>query len=156
MEISNKSEREQKEFETLFKNPKHARYAWQEKVLQRYCKPAMKPIDIVDKDGELTKESQVEKGVWKQLIEEFKVEGIDRLPTDGEMMEAMQAYYARHNAGSYVARRDGMGAKPVDESKLTSVPFNPYEGMSDEELDLIVKTLNDHRLLKGGSNNDTN
>jgi hypothetical protein len=71
--------------------------------------------------------------------------GSDRLPTEGEMMEACQQYYARHNSASYVARRDSMGAKPVDETKQTVSVNNPLENMSDEELIVMQKALDEHR-----------
>ncbi len=48
MELTNKQMREQREFETLFKNPKHARAMWSQSVIDRYAKPALEPIKIYD------------------------------------------------------------------------------------------------------------
>ena len=144
MELTNKQIREQREFETLFKDPKHARAMWSQEVINRYAKPAMEPIPIVDKDGNLTPQSQVEQAVWKHLLSELQAAGKDRLPTEGEMMEACQQYYARHNSSSYVARRDSMGAKPVDETKQNLQVNNPLEGLSDEELLVMEKALDEY------------
>lgn len=144
MELTNKQIREQREFETLFKDPKHARAMWSQEVINRYAKPAMEPIAIVDKDGNLTPQSQVERAVWNHLIDELKAQGKDRLPTEGEMMEACQQYYARHNSSSYVARRDSMGAKPIDETKQNLQVNNPLEGLSDEELFVMEKALDEY------------
>lgn len=145
MELTNKQIREQREFETLFKNPKHARAMWAQNVIDRYAKPALEPIQIVDKDGNLTPTSQIEIAVWRHLKRELEEMGLDRLPTEGEMMEACQQYYSRHNASSYTARRDSMGAKPIDETKQTHTVNNPLEDLSDEELIVMQKALEEHR-----------
>lgn len=145
MELTNKQLREQREFETLFKNPKHARAMWAETVIDRYAKPALEPIAIYDKDGNLTPTSQIEAAVWAHLKNELEAMGQDRLPTEGEMMEACQQYYARHNASSYVARRDSMGAKPIDETKQSVSVNNPLENLSDEELLVMQQALEAHR-----------
>lgn len=145
MELTNKQIREQREFETLFKNPKHARATWAQHVIDRYAKPALEPIAIYDKDGNLTPTSQIEQAVWKHLKAELEAEGKDRLPSEGEMMEACQQYYSRHNASSYIARRDSMGAKPIDETKQSVSVSNPLENLSDEELFVIQEALEAHR-----------
>ena len=145
MELTNKQIREQREFETLFKNPKHARQMWAQNVIDRYAKPALMPIAIADKDGNLTPASQIELAVWNHLKAELEAAGLDRLPTEGEMMEACQQYYARHNASSYVARRDSMGAKPIDETKQNVSVNNPLEDLSDEELFIMQRALEEHR-----------
>lgn len=145
MELTNKQLREQREFETLFKNPKHARAMWAQNVIDRYAKPALEPIQIVDKDGNLTPTSQIELAVWQHLKAELEAMGLDRLPTEGEMMEACQQYYSRHNASSYTARRDSMGAKPVDETKQSHTVNNPLEDLSDDELLVMQQALEAHR-----------
>ena len=142
-ELTNKQIREQREFETLFKNPKHARSMWSQNIIDRYAKPAIEPVEVYDAKGNLSEESQIERAIWKHLCDEIKATGSDRLPTEGEMMDACQAYYARHNPAAYVARRDSMGAKPVDESKQTVTTNNPLESLSDEELEIMVKALED-------------
>lgn len=145
MELTNKQIREQREFETLFKNPKHARSMWAQNVIDRYAKPALRPVSITDKDGNLTPASQIELAVWNHLKAELEAAGQDRLPTEGEMMEACQQYYSRHNASSYVARRDSMGAKPIDETKQNVSVNNPLEDLSDEELFVMQRALEEHR-----------
>lgn len=145
MELSNKQIREQREFETLFKNPKHARAMWSQNVIDRYARTALEPIAIHDKDGNLTPTSQIERAVWNHLKNELKERGEDRLPTEGEMMEACQQYYARHSSSSYVAKRDSMGAKPIDETKQQVSVNNPLEDLSDEELLVMQKALDEHR-----------
>ena len=144
-EFTTKQLRDQREFETLFKNPRHARGMWSQSVIDRYCKPALRPLQILDKDGNLTPTSQLEMAVWNHLVEEIRATGSDRLPTEGEMMEACQQYYSRHNAASYVARRDSMGAKPIDETKQSVSVNNPLEGLSDEELLVMQRALEEYQ-----------
>lgn len=144
MELTNKQIREQREFETMFKNPKHARAMWAQTVIDRYAKPALEPIKIYDKDGNLTPTSQIELAVWAHLKQELEAMGSDRLPTEGEMMEACQQYYSRHNASSYTARRDSMGAKPIDETKQNVQVNNPLEDLSDDELFVMQRALEEY------------
>lgn len=144
-ELTTKQIREQREFETLFKNPRTARAQWAQNIIDRYAKPALEPIKIYDKDGNLTPTSQIEVAVWNHLRDELKLMGQDRLPTEGEMMDACQQYYARHNSSAYVARRDSMGAKPIDETKQQLSVNNPLEDLSDEELLVMQKALEEHR-----------
>lgn len=144
MELTNKQIREQREFETLFKNPKHARSMWAQNIIDRYAKPALEPILVCDKDGNPTAASQIEAAVWRHLKQELQAMGQDRLPTEGEMMDACQQYYARHNAAAYVARRDSMGAKPVDETKQNVSINNPLEQYTDEELLVMQKALDEY------------
>lgn len=143
MEITTKMIREQREFETMYKNPQHARAMWSQAVAERYAAPAIAPIAVYDKDGNLTKESQIEIAVWNHLVQELKNKGLDRFPSEGEVMEACQQYYARHNTSTYVAKRDSVGAKPIDETKQTVSMNNPLEGLTDEELLCMQKALDE-------------
>lgn len=129
--------REQREFETLFKNPKYARSSWARKVYERYTRPAMPPIIVLDKDGNETERSQIERQIYAHLVKELQDLGEIRQPSDGEFQEACMAYYARHNAASYTARQAAFGAKPVNESKQT-VTENVFENLTDEELELLA------------------
>lgn len=158
--MTNREIGEQREFEALFANPKSARAQWQLEVCKRYAKPAMKPILLTDKDGNETQQSRIERAVWDHIIEEHKAQGINRLPTEGEMMEACQQYYARHNAASYVARRDSMGAKPIDETKQNLQVNNPLEELTDEELSVVKNALDDYhnrcKEIEYNDNRDNN
>ena len=50
-----------------------------------------------------------------------------------------QMVKARTDTSAAVFIRDTLGAKPVDESKLDATVGNPYEHLSDEELELLAK-----------------
>lgn len=141
MEITNKMLRDQREFEVIFKDPKRARAAWSQNIVDRWARPALPPVPIYDKNNVPAPEYLIEKAVYEQLCEELRAEGLSRLPTEGEMMEGCQSYYARHNASSYIARRDSIGAKPIDETKQQIQVTNPLESLTDEELEVMQKAL---------------
>ena len=44
-----------------------------------------------------------------------------------------------------LSRRDSMGAKPIDETKQNLSVNNPLEDLSDEELIVMQKALEEHR-----------
>lgn len=143
--MSNQQIREQREFETLHKNPKHARAMWQENVYTRWSAPALPPIPLYDKDNNELPQSIIERNVYEALCKELKDKGLKRGPTNGEMTEACQDYYSRHSSSAYIARRDSFGAKPVDESKQTMTVNNPLEQYTDEELLAMQKALEETR-----------
>ena len=155
MEFSNKQMRERREFENLFSNPKNARAMWQKNVAVAYARPVVEPMVIFDRDGNPTEESQIEIKIFEHLVAELRAQGHERYPTEGEFMEACQQYYARHNASAYTARRDSMGAKPVDETKQQVIVNNPLEGLTDEELLVMQQALDDlharQQLTEGGT-----
>ena len=45
---------------------------------------------------------------------------------------------ARTDTSAAVFIRDTLGAKPIDESKIDATVTNPYQELSDEELELIA------------------
>lgn len=141
----NKKIRDTREFEALYRDPKYARLAWSDNVAKSYFRPAIKPLLLYDKDGNLTPSAMIEQNAYNAVVEELKLQGLDRLPTEGEVMERCQAYYARHNAAAYTARRDSLGAKPIDETKINATVSNPYGDMTDEELQVMVDALEKYR-----------
>ena len=54
------------------------------------------------------------------------------------MMLHCQIVKARYDTAAATFVRDTLGAKPVDESKIDAQVNNPYESLSDEELELIA------------------
>ena len=55
------------------------------------------------------------------------------------MILQCQIVKARYDTAAATFVRDTLGAKPVDETKLDASVNNPYEQLSDEELELIAK-----------------
>lgn len=140
----NKDKRLHDETKGLFADPKTARMAWQSLARAILSSPATKPIPnyFVNKDGSEseTYDSMVERYSYDSLAKDIvAITGEDRAPTDLEMIIKCQAQHARHNPSSAVFVRDTVGLKPVDESKVDMEITNPYETLSDEELELLAK-----------------
>ena len=137
--MSNKSERERKEMENLFKDPKFARQAWRNVGIAIAQSPATKPTLVVDKEGNETLQSQIERYSYNKLHQDLMSLGTEnREPTELEMIMQCQIIKARCDTSAATFVRDTLGAKPVDESKVDANVTNPYEQLSDEELEMLA------------------
>lgn len=138
--MSNKEEREQKEMKNLFGDPKTARLAWRSVGAAILQSPCSSKIDICDKDGALSLDTQVEQYSYASLKRDISTlsKGADREPTELEMIFRCQAIHARHNPASATFIRDTVGAKPVDESKSEVTNVNPFAELSDDELEALA------------------
>lgn len=136
--MSNKSERESKEMQNLFSDPKFARKAWRSIGAAIIQNPAKRPIQTFDKDGNPTLQSEIESYSYAKLKNDIaNLAKEDREPTEIEMIMQCQIVKARFDTGAATFVRDTLGAKPVDESKVDANISNPYESLSDEELEAI-------------------
>lgn len=138
--MSNKSERERKEMANLLEDPKFMRKAWQAIGHSILRQPASKPVVQIDKDGNETRNSEIERYTYNTLADDLKKLGGEgeRQPTELEMILGCQIAKARTDTQAAVFVRDTVGAKPVDESKLDAVVETGYESMSNEELELLA------------------
>lgn len=137
--MTNGDIRKKLEMINLFKTPKFAREAFRaigSKIAQR---PALKPNAIVDKDGNLTYNSAVETYTYMSLYNDIHAlnDPEHTEPTELEMMIACQMIMARTNPSAFIAIRDSLGAKPVDESKVETT-VNQYEQLTDDELEALA------------------
>ena len=135
------SDRTNKEMMSLFKDPKFSRQAWRSVGMAILQNPARRAPIQTDKDGEQTLQSAIEEYSYKKLADDIKTLGEEnREPTELEMILQCQIMRARFDTSAATFVRDTLGAKPVDESKVDAAVHNPYESLSDEELELIAKT----------------
>jgi hypothetical protein len=136
--MSNKNIRQRKEMENLFADPKFARQAWKAVGTAIAMQPACKPIAAFDKDGNETVNSQIESYSYRKLAKDIAELGKEeRQPTELEMILHCQMVKARTDTSAAVFIRDTLGAKPVDESKVDANLSNPYEQLTDEELEML-------------------
>lgn len=143
--MNNKNTRNALEMANLFEDPKFARKAWRSIGAILAQRPAAKLSVIVDKDGNQTFASQIERYSYAKLCDDIKNVCTDRTePTELEMILQCQMLRARFDTTAATFVRDTIGAKPVDESKMDMQVNNPYEELSDEELELLQK----HREAK--------
>jgi hypothetical protein len=132
--------RNEKEMVSLFKDPKFSRQAWRSVGMAILQNPAKKAPEQYDKDGNPTLQSEIERYSWNKLHADLQILGEkDRGPTELEMIMQCQIMRARFDTSAAIFVRDTLGAKPVDESKVDAQLSNPYEQLSDEELELIAE-----------------
>lgn len=137
--MSNTNDRNKKEIESLLKDPKYARKAWKAIGTIIAASPAKRPVEpIYDKDGNIALPSLIEQYSYNSLKKDLDSLGdFRREPTELEMILQCQMVKARYDTAAATFVRDTLGAKPVDETKLDAQLSNPYESLSDEELEMI-------------------
>ena len=134
--VSNKSYRELLETRNVFADPAYCREAWKSVGTAILLSPAIGCIGDID-----TKDGSIESYTYDKLCRELKeIDGKDkgRQPTELEMIFHCQAARARFDTSAAVFVRDTVGAKPIDESKVT-VGRSQYEEMSDDELEALLR-----------------
>ena len=139
--MSNKEEREQKEMKNLFGDPKTARLAWRSVGAAILQSPCSQRVDVYDKEGSPSLDTQVEQYGYASLKRDLSILSkgdTNREPTELEMIFRCQAIHARHNPASATFIRDTVGAKPVDESKSEVTNINPYDELTDDELEALA------------------
>ena len=132
--------RKQCETKNLFADPKYARQAWKIVGTAILASPAAAPVADVD-----TLQGAIEDYSYKSLVADtdklkaaYLRPGEMREPTEIEMIMRCQILRARFDTGAAVFVRDTLGAKPVDESKVEATVSNPYETMTDDELEALA------------------
>lgn len=142
--MTKKDIRDMSEMKNLFADPKFRREAWKavgNAILQNPC---THPVSSFDKNGMETADSIVEKYSYAKLKEDIvAITGENREPTELEMILQSQMVRARTDVGAATFVRDTLGAKPVDETKLDATVSNPYESLTDEELEMLQKARDD-------------
>lgn len=134
--VSNKSYRELLETRNVFADPAYCREAWKSVGTAILLSPAIGCIGDID-----TREGAIERYTYDKLCRELKEidgKGKGRQPTELEMIFHCQAAKARFDTSAAVFVRDTVGAKPIDESKVT-VGRSQYEEMSDDELEALLR-----------------
>lgn len=140
--IPNRSYRELLETKNVFADPAYCREAWKSVGTAILMSPAIGCIGDID-----TRDGAIEEYTYNKLCRELKDIGAStsgngavtgRQPTELEMIFHCQAARARFDTSAAVFVRDTVGAKPVDESKVT-VGRSQYEEMSDDELEALLR-----------------
>ena len=117
--IPNKDLRELKETMSVFSDPRTQREAWRSLGVKLANNPAVRAPEEVDKFGNETLASSIEKYTYGQLVKDIKQsDEPDRQPTNIEMILGCQMMKARFDTQAAIFIRDTLGAKPVDESKM--------------------------------------
>lgn len=132
-------DRRDKEIDALIKDSKTMRQLWRSVGTAIAQRVATRTPMQFDKNGEPTHNSLVEEYSYNALVRDLdNLRRDDGQPTELEMLLQCQMVHARHDTAAAVFIRDTLGAKPVDESKTEVSVTNPYEQMSDEELEWLA------------------
>lgn len=146
------TKRTDKEMKSLFSDPKFQRQAWKHVGMAILQNPARKAPEQLDKEGNETLQSAIERYSYDKLSNDLKQLGEkDRAPTELEMILQCQIMRARFDTSAAIFVRDTLGAKPVDETKIDAAVHNPYEELSDEELELIAERRRQAQLPEGSA-----
>jgi hypothetical protein len=149
--MANKQHRDWAEMKNLFSDPKFSRQAWKSVGVAIAMQPAVKPIKTFDKDGNETFNSQVETYSYNKLAKDIKsLQCEEREPTELEMILHCQMVKARTDTSAAVFIRDTLGAKPVDETKVDAQLSNPYEQLTDEELE-VLQAMREKKALEAAN-----
>ena len=145
--MRNKNVRERKEMESLFADPRMARQAWKSIGQAIALQPATKPTALYDKEGNETINSQFERYSYNQLAKDIQTLAKEnREPTELEMILHCQMIKARTDTSAATFIRDTLGAKPVDQTKMDANINNPYESMTDDELEMLQRYRKEHNV----------
>ena len=136
--MSNVQERQRKEMQNLFNDPRFSRKAWQAVGMALLQRPAIVAPAMYDKEGNETRDSLIERYSYDRLAADIEAIGGGYKPTELEMILRCQMLHARHNPASAQFIRDTLGAKPIDESKSDVTVHNQFETLTDEELELLA------------------
>jgi hypothetical protein len=141
--MSNKSERTEKEMQNLFKDPKFSRQAWKAVGAAILASPCDRTVGSYDKDGNIDLAGSIEQYSYASLKRDIDTlaeanAGKKREPTELEMILQCQIVKARFDTSAAIFVRDTLGAKPIDETKLDAQINNPYEELSDDELEALA------------------
>lgn len=126
-----RTERELMELKNQFFNPKFAKDVWRGEMQRMAATFAIEPEPQYDKDGNQTYESKVEKKCYDDIMKQYG------FVPEFLLVIRCQAVLGRSSTPAATFIRDSIGLKPIDESKIDHKMLNPYEDLSDEELELL-------------------
>lgn len=143
-----KKEREEREYDNLYKynDMKAAKKAFSELLHTSLNAPAKKLPQRLDKDGNPTLESMIDTLARETVQERLKEQGLEREPKEAEVAMQSAVIRARFNDSTLNIILDRTAGKVKEEISVSS---NPYEELSYEELELLVK----HREEKAKKEN---
>lgn len=131
-----KSERELREYQSVFCDEKYAKKAWKQLIGAALDSSGKSlPTTYDPKTGEMTFQSQLDEQAYKTVKERLKAQGLDREPTEAELIVQNNILRARFNDTAFNTMLDRTAGKVKDEISVTP---NAYEELSDDELEALL------------------
>lgn len=141
-----KKTREELEFMSLFGDQRYSKKAWRKVMAESLAGTAAKLPERTDKDGQQTLDSMIDEMAYKNIKARLEAEGKSREPMQAEMIVECNIIRARFNDSPFNTVLDRTAGKVKEEISITD---NPYEDMTDEELE-VLKAYRDKKKAEGG------
>lgn len=131
-----KTEREEREYKSHFTDERYARKAWKEFIGTALESPGRPLPTELDKNGEPTRDSNIDDMAYKNVKARLEAEGQEREPMQAELIVEAAIIRARFQDTTFNTILDRTAGKVRDE---ISVSANPYEELTDEEIEMLVQ-----------------
>lgn len=130
-----KSEREEREYKSLFTDERFAKKAWKEFIGTSLQSPGKALPTQFDKNDNPTRESDIDAMAYQNVKTRLKEEGLDREPMQAELIVEAAVIRARFQDSTFNTLLDRTAGKVKDEINVNT---NPYEDLTDDELEALA------------------
>lgn len=130
-----KSEREEREYKSLFTDERYAKRAWKEFFGNSLQSPGKKLPTQYDKNDYPTRESDIDAMAYNNVKERLVASGLEREPMQAELIVEAAVIRARFQDSTFNVLLDRTAGKVKEE---VSVNSNPYEELTDDELEALM------------------
>jgi len=142
-----KGDREKLEHISLFSDERFAKKAWKDLMNTSLNGEAAAPLEVVDKAGNPTLESQIYQAAYLSVQKTLKDADKDRKPMKAEVIVEANLIRAGYDTSTFNLVLDRTAGKVKEE---ISIGTGQYEELDDEELALLVA----HREAKAKEDGD--
>lgn len=131
-----KGEREKREYKSLFTDERYAKKAWKEFIGSSLEAPGKALPPQYDKNEQPTRDSEIDVMAYNNVKARLQAQGLDREPMQAELIVEAAVIRARFQDSTFNVLLERTAGKVKDE---ITVNKSPYEDLSDEELDMLIK-----------------
>lgn len=132
----NKSEREIREYKSLFTDERYAKKAWKQFIDRSLQSDAAILPTFVDAGGNTTPQSAIYEQAYKAVARRLLDEGLDREPMKAEVLIEASVIRAAFDNNTLNLILDRTAGKVKEE---ISIGVGQYEELSDTELKLLAE-----------------
>lgn len=148
-----KSEREIREYRSLFTDRRYAENAWRQFIGSSLQGDAAPLPTFVDKNGEISAQSQLDQRAFNNVAARLKKDGYDRPPMQAEVMIEAAVLRGRMDTTTLNLLLERTAGKVRDEIQLSG---SQYEDLSDEELEMLAEKRAEQKKLDNKGEEDDN
>lgn len=130
-----KSEREEREYKSLFTDERYAKRAWKKFIGEALQSDAVNLPMFTDARGNTAPQSTIYEAAMRSVQERLEKQGIDRAPMKAEILVEANVIRAAFDNQVFNTLLDRTAGKVKEELNVTS---GTYEELSDEELDILI------------------